>query len=83
MLVSLRHPVARIMVIFAGGFVLFAANLAHSIVSASALMVGFVGAQAAVGSLVVWLIVATAGDVVGGTGLVTLFRVTQAQQNKK
>ena len=68
--------------IWAGGYVLFAANLAHSIVSASALLVGAGGAQIAITSLAVWLLVATAGNLVGGTGLVTLFRLTQAQQQK-
>jgi formate/nitrite transporter FocA (FNT family) len=83
MLVSLRHPLARMLAIWAGGYVLFAANLSHSIVSASALLVGAGGAQLAFTSVAVWLLVATAGNLVGGTGLVTLFRLTQAQQQKE
>ena len=83
LLVSIRHPVASMIVICAGGYVLFAANLSHSIVSASALMVGFVGAHLSAGSVAVWLLVATAGNLVGGIGLVTLFRVTQAREQQK
>jgi formate/nitrite transporter FocA (FNT family) len=69
--------------IFGGGYVLFAANLSHSIVSASALMVGFIGAHSNVVTVLVWLLVATAGNLVGGIGLVTLFRVTQAREQTK
>ncbi len=83
LLLSIRHPVARIIAVWAGGYVLFAANLSHSIVSASALMVGFVGAHINVVSVLVWLLVATAGNLVGGIGLVTLFRVTQAREQEK
>jgi formate/nitrite transporter FocA (FNT family) len=28
----------------------------------------------------IWVVIATAGNVVGGLGLVTLFRLTQAEQ---
>jgi hypothetical protein len=31
----------------------------------------------------VWLLVATAGNLVGDIGLLTLFRVTQAREQKK
>jgi formate/nitrite transporter FocA (FNT family) len=83
MLLSVRHPVARMLAIVAGGYVLFAANLSHSIVSASVLMVGFVDAQVDLGSLVRWLALATVGNLVGGVGLVTLFRLTQAHEESK
>jgi formate-nitrite transporter family protein len=83
MLLSVHHPLGRMLAIWSGGYVLFAANLAHSIVSASVLMVGFVGARTDLLALVMWLLVATAGNLVGGIGLVTLFRVTQAREQRK
>jgi formate/nitrite transporter FocA (FNT family) len=57
-----------------------AANLSHSIVSASVLLVGFVATQHSLGELIVWLLIATAGNLVGGVGLVTLFRLAQTHQ---
>jgi formate/nitrite transporter FocA (FNT family) len=82
-LLSVEHPVARIIAIFASGYVLFAANMAHSIVSASVLIVGFVGSSHSLLELVSWLVLATLGNLVGGVGLVTLFRMAQAHEQSK
>jgi formate/nitrite transporter FocA (FNT family) len=82
-LLSIEHPVARIVAIFASGYVLFAANLAHSIVSASVLMVGIIGSPDKVIDLLGWLLLATLGNLVGGVGLVTLFRIVQAREQQK
>jgi formate-nitrite transporter family protein len=82
-LLSVEHPVARILAIFASGYVLFAANMAHSIVSASVLMVGIVGGPHTLLDLAVWMLVATVGNLVGGVGLVTLFRMAQASEQGK
>ena len=59
-----------------------AANLSHSIVSASLLFVGFATTSHGLGDVLSWLLVATAGNLVGGVGLVTLFRLTQAHQQR-
>jgi formate-nitrite transporter family protein len=80
-LVSVEHTVGRILVIGAGGYVLMAANLSHSIVSASALLVGFASTTHAPVDVVVFILVATCGNLVGGVGLVTLFRFAQARQH--
>src|SRR5919198_1963052 len=82
LLLAIQHPVARIIAIAAGGYVLFAANLSHSIVSTSVMLAGFVEAHRGFNEVVVWQIVATAGNLVGGLGLVTLFRLTQAEQQE-
>lgn len=79
-LVSVEHTVGRILVIGAGGYVLMAANLSHSIVSASALLVGFTSTSHSPVDVVIFVLVATAGNLVGGLGLVTLFRFAQARQ---
>jgi formate/nitrite transporter FocA (FNT family) len=82
-MLSVEHPVARILAISASAFVLFSANMAHSIVSASVLMVGIIGSHHSALDLVVWMAVATIGNLVGGVGLVTLFRMTQAEEQTK
>ena len=81
-LLSIQHSVGRILVIGSAAYVLMAANLSHSIVSASLLFVGFLGTQRGPLDVVGWLLIATAGNVVGGVALVTLFRVTQAHQQQ-
>ena len=79
-LLSVQHTVGRMLTICAAAYVLMAANLSHSIVSASILLVGFVATQHGIVDVVVWLLIATAGNLVGGVGLVTLFRLAQAHE---
>jgi len=80
LLIALRDSVARILAIAAAGYVLFAANLSHSIVSAAIMLVGVWSTDHAPLEVAPWLLVATVGNLVGGVGLVTLFRLTQAKQ---
>jgi formate/nitrite transporter FocA (FNT family) len=49
-------------------------------VSASVLLVGFVATQHNIFEVLGWLLIATAGNLVGGVGLVTLFRLAQTHQ---
>jgi formate/nitrite transporter FocA (FNT family) len=79
-LLSLQGTVARMAAICAAAYVLMAANLSHSIVSASVLMVGLFSTQHTLVEVLVWLLIATAGNLVGGLGLVTLFRLAQAHE---
>jgi formate/nitrite transporter FocA (FNT family) len=81
-LLSVQHTVGRIFVIAAGAYLLMAANLSHSIVSASILFVGFHLTSHGIGDVLVWLLIATAGNIVGGVALVTLFRLAQVRQGK-
>ena len=81
-LLAVTHTVARMLTICAAAYVLMAANLSHSIVSASVLLVGFVATQHSMFEVVGWLLIATAGNLVGGVGLVTLFRLAQAHQQR-
>ena len=80
-LVSVQHTVGRLILIAAGAYVLMAANLSHSIVSASVLLVGFRLTQHTLMDVVTWLLIATAGNLVGGVGLVTLLRMAQARED--
>jgi formate/nitrite transporter FocA (FNT family) len=81
-LLSIEHTVGRMVLICAAAYLLMAANLSHSIVSASLLLVGVAATQHSLGEVAVWLLIATAGNLVGGVGLVTLFRVAQAHQQR-
>lgn len=83
LLLAVREPIAKIAAIFAAGYVLFAANLAHSIVGASALFIGYAPAGHSAFDVARWLAVATAGNLVGGVGLVTLFRLAQANEKER
>jgi formate/nitrite transporter FocA (FNT family) len=78
-LLAVKDNSGRAVVICAGAYVLMAANLSHSIVSASVLLVGFGATQHGLGDVLGWLLLATAGNLVGGIGLVTLFRLAQTQ----
>lgn len=78
-LLSVQHTVGRILLILAGAYVLMAANLSHSIVSAAVLLVGFHVTAHSLADVIVWLLIATAGNLVGGVGLVTLFRFAQVR----
>ena len=83
LLLAVRHPVAKMAAIFAAGFVLFAANLSHGIVGASILFVGFPLTRHPVTDLVVWLILASLGNLIGGVGFVTLFRLAQVKEKER
>jgi formate-nitrite transporter family protein len=82
LMVAVREPMAKVAAIFAAGYVLFAANLSHSIVGAAALFVGLGGPGQELGRVLPWLAVATAGNVLGGVVLVTLFRVVQVRERQ-
>jgi formate/nitrite transporter FocA (FNT family) len=83
LLLALRHPVARMFAITWAGFLLFAANLSHSIVGASELFVGFRLAERSILEVAQWQLVATLGNLVGGVGLVTLYRTAQARESER
>jgi formate-nitrite transporter family protein len=82
-LLGLRDSVAKAVAIFAAGFVLFASNLSHSIVGASILFVGFLEAHRTWSQLIVWLVIASVGNLIGGVGFVTLFRVAQVKEKER
>jgi formate-nitrite transporter family protein len=82
LLLSIEDTVGRLLAICAGAYVLMAANLSHSIVSASLLFVGLAGTSRGPADVISYLVVATAGNLLGGVGLVTLFRLAQADQQR-
>jgi formate/nitrite transporter FocA (FNT family) len=52
-------------------------------VGASILFVGFVQANKTVSQLVIWMAMASIGNLVGGVGFVTLFRIAQVKEKKR
>jgi formate/nitrite transporter FocA (FNT family) len=83
LVIALRHPVAKIVAIWAAGYVLFAANLSHAIVGAAMVFTGFVPAHQAWTAVARWLALSTAGNLAGGVTLVTVFRLIQAHQRQR
>ena len=83
LLLAVRDAVARMAAIFAAGYLLFAANLSHSIVSSSVLFVGFHATSHGLSSVLTWLVLTTIGNLIGGVGLVTLFRLAQAREKER
>jgi formate/nitrite transporter FocA (FNT family) len=83
LLLAVPNPVAKVLVIFAAGYVLFAANLAHSIVGSSLLFVGYRLAGRPLIDVVIWIALATAGNLAGGIGFVTLFRLAQVWEKER
>lgn len=83
LLLAVRHPVGKAIAIFSAGYVLFASNLSHSIVSASILFVGFIPAHRSIGQLALWVLTASVGNLLGGVGFVTLFRLAQVKEKQR
>jgi formate-nitrite transporter family protein len=84
LLLAVPESLAKMAAIFAAGYLLFAANLAHSIVSAALLFVGVAsGGGGGLGEAAAWLALATIGNLVGGVGLVTAFRVVQVKEKQR
>ena len=83
LLMAVRHPVGKIIVIWAAGYVIFATNLSHVIVSAAILFVGFSRSGHSLLDLARYIGITTFGNLVGGIGLVTLFRLAQALEKER
>ncbi len=83
LMVAVKNAVARVLIIFAAGYPLFAANLSHTIIGAALLFAGFIPAHASALLLARWLLVATSGNLVGGVGFVTVLRVAQVREKRR
>ena len=83
LVIALRHPVAKIVAIWAAGYVLFAANLSHAIVGAAMVFTGFAHAHEHWTAVLRWLGLSTVGNLVGGVTLVTVFRLIQARERER
>jgi formate/nitrite transporter FocA (FNT family) len=82
-LLAMTSPVAKTAAIFAAGYALFATNMSHGVVGASILFVGFRLAHKSLATLVIWVILASLGNLIGGVGFVTLFRAAQVREKRR
>lgn len=77
LLLAVRNSVVKVMAIMAAGWLLFASNVSHVIVGSALIFVGFSHTGHTVADVARWVGLATAGNLVGGVGLVTMFRMVQ------
>lgn len=77
LLLAVRNSVVKVMAIWAAGWVLFATNVSHAIVGSALIFVGFTQTGHSVVDVLRWVGLATAGNLVGGVGFVTMFRMVQ------
>jgi formate/nitrite transporter FocA (FNT family) len=83
LLLAVKDAIAKIVVIWIAGYALFATNMSHVVVGAALILAGFAPAGHSFLDAVRWIAVATVGNVVGGVGFVTLFRLTQARATER
>ncbi len=83
LLLAVREPVAKILCIFAAGYLLFAANLSHSIVGAAVLFVGYHLAGRGLVDVLRWVGMATLGNLLGGVAFVTVLRLAQVAERRR
>lgn len=83
LLLAIRDTVGKILAIWAAGYVIFATNVSHTIVGASLLFVGFRAAGFPFWAPVIWVLITTVGNLVGGVGVVTLFRFAQVKEKER
>ncbi|MBV8528527.1 MAG: formate/nitrite transporter family protein [Candidatus Dormibacteraeota bacterium] len=79
LVVAVQNMAARIAAILAAGYLLYAANLAHTIVGSAVIFAGWHEAGRSPAEVAEWLALATTGNLVGGIALVTALRVAQAK----
>lgn len=82
LMTALRDPVARILALWAAGYVLFATNMSHAIVGAALIFTGTVPAHRSWPEAALWVAITTIGNTLGGVGLVTFFRYSQFRAKK-
>lgn len=83
LLVAVREPLGRILIMYAAGYALFATNVSHTVVGAALIFVGFHEAHKSVLDVAEWVALATIGNLVGGVGLVTLGRLVQVKEKRR
>ena len=83
LLVAVRDVLARILVIWSTGFLIFATNFSHAIVGAAILFAGFHDAHRSLASVLLWLVISTCGNAVGGIGLVAFGRTVQVRVKRQ
>ena len=76
---AIVNAVVKVFAIWAAGYAIFATNLSHTVVSAAIVFVGFRVDHRGVLAVATYIALCTVGNLAGGVGLVTLFRVAQVK----
>lgn len=83
LILAVRNVVGKILVIWAVGYLIFAANVSHTVVGAALIFVGYPHTGHSWVDVAGWIGLSTAGNLVGGVGLVTIFRLAQTGEKKR
>ena len=83
LLIAMRSSLGKLVIIYLVGYTIFATNLSHVVVSATLIFVGFGPSHHSIVDVLIWLAIATAGNLVGGVGLVTLYRMAQVWESRR
>jgi formate/nitrite transporter FocA (FNT family) len=83
LLLAVPSAPAKAIAIWAAGYVLFATNLSHVIVSAAILFVGFAPSGHDLADVARYVGVTSLGNLAGGLGLVTCFRLAQVWEKRR
>ena len=80
---AIVNPVVKVLAIWAAGYAIFATNTSHTVVSAALVFVGWHLVHASIGSVAAYIALCTVGNLAGGVGLVTLFRIAQERGRRR
>ncbi len=83
LLLAVRNVIGKIVVIWAAGFVIFASNASHTVVGAALIFVGYSHTAHTLQDVAGWVSLTTAGNLAGGVGLVTVFRLVQTGEKER
>jgi formate/nitrite transporter FocA (FNT family) len=82
-IVAVRHPVGKILVIWAAGYLIFATNVSHVVVTAAIVFASFGLLGHGLPEVLRWLGIATCGNLIGGVSFVTFFRLAQVREKQR
>ncbi len=83
LMLAVRNVVGKILVIWAIGYLIFASNTSHVVVGAALIFAGLPHTGHSWAEAAGWVALATAGNLVGGIGGVTIFRVAQSKEKQR
>lgn len=83
LMLAVRNVVGKILVIWAIGYLIFAANVSHTVVGAALVFIGYSHTAHPWVDAAGWIALSTAGNLVGGVGGVTIFRLAQTREKQR
>jgi len=80
---AIVNPVVKVFAIWAAGYAIFATNTSHTVVSAALVFVGARLVHGSPGAVASYIGLCTFGNLAGGVGLITLFRIAQVKGRRR